>query len=234
MRWTAACLLGLAAGVSALPGTADSCSSALLQGAGLGPKFNESIAHAIHSITVDGLRLFNPEVGATNGVPTVNRNMRSATHVVEDAPLVKLETGGFATEPMKLINSIFTHLGEMDDGLGESWTPVERIVHEFHMRDLWVAIQGVHDAKVAPKPPSAEVCACLLNTKANGVHKGVEWVAEQYKKWTPITLLNRPIPSLTDKASWNVWADRITHYYDDQSLFDAATYLNCAVVQRTK
>ena len=35
------------------------------------------------------------------------------------------------------------------------------------------------------------------------------------------------IPQLTDKASWNVWRDRITHYYDDQSLFDAATYLYC-------
>eukprot|EP00756_Hemistasia_phaeocysticola_P012790 Hpha_TRINITY_DN15229_c0_g2::TRINITY_DN15229_c0_g2_i2::g.65176::m.65176 len=222
--------MAIALGASLLAVTAaNTCSPALLQGAGLGPMFNESIAHAIHSITVDGLRLFNPEAGPKNGVPTVNRNMRSTIHVVEDAPLVELESNGFVTDPMKVINSIFNHLGEMDDGLGATWTPVERIVHEFHMRDLWVAIKGMHDKKVANNPPSKEVCACLLDTKANGVHAGVEWVAEQYKNWTPITLLNRPIPTLTDKASWKVWAGRITHYYDDQSLFDAAMYINCAV-----
>jgi len=222
--------MAVALGVSILATTAaNSCSPALLQGAGLGSMYNESIAHAIHSMTVDGLRLFNPRVGAKNGVPTVNRDMRSKTQVVEDAPLVELESNGFATEPMKMINTIFNHLGQMDDGLGATWTPVERIVHEFHMRDLWVAIKGVHDQKVVQKPPSAEVCACLLDTKANGVHAGVEWVAEQYKQWTPITLLNRPIPQLQDKASWKVWQDRITHYYDPQSLFDAATYINCAV-----
>merc|ERR1719326_1388917 len=124
---------------------ANSCSPALLQGAGLGAMYNESIAHAIHSMTVDGLRLFNPKVGPKNGVPTVNRNMRSEIHVVEDAPLVDLESNGFVSEPMKVINTIFNHLGQMDDGLGETWTPVERIVHEFHMRDLWVAIKGVHE-----------------------------------------------------------------------------------------
>eukprot|EP01062_Namystynia_karyoxenos_P037801 TRINITY_DN2749_c0_g1_i11.p2 TRINITY_DN2749_c0_g1~~TRINITY_DN2749_c0_g1_i11.p2 ORF type:complete len:250 (+),score=101.47 TRINITY_DN2749_c0_g1_i11:84-752(+) len=211
-----------------LPAALAGCPAAVYRDAGLGANFNETVAHAIHSMTVEGLRLFNPQAGPRNGVPTVNRNMRSEIKVVEDAPLVGVEEGGFVTEPMHVINAVFAHLGEANDGLGESWTPVERIVHEFHMRDLWHAMVPSYKA-VAAKPPSAEVCSCLLDTKSNGIHAGVQWVAEQYKQWTPITLLNRPIPKLTDKPSWNVWRERITHYYDAQSLYDAAVYLYCAV-----
>lgn len=201
----------------------------MYQQAGLGPNFAETVGHAIHSLTAEGLRLFDAKANGVNGIPTVNRNMRSATKVVDDAPEVLLPSDGFVTTPMKVISSVWSHLGEGNDGLGESWLPVERIVHEFHMRDLWHAVRSVHNAKVAAAPPTPAVCSCLLDTQTNGIRAKVQWIAEQYKQWTPITLLNKPIPQLTDKAIWQVWRDRITHYYDDQSLFDAAVYIHCAV-----
>lgn len=55
----------------------------------------------------------------------------------------------------------------------------------------------------------------------------MQWVADHYATGTPITLLNRPIPKLTDAASWAVWKDRLLHYYDVSSLVDAATYIYC-------
>lgn len=38
--------------------------------------FNETIAHTIHSMNVQGLRLFNPQATEDNRVPTVNHNIR--------------------------------------------------------------------------------------------------------------------------------------------------------------
>ena len=41
----------------------------------LSPNFNETIAHSIHSMTVQGLRLFNPRATEDNRVPTVNHDI---------------------------------------------------------------------------------------------------------------------------------------------------------------
>ena len=46
-----------------------------LRAAGLSPNHNETIAHAIHSMTVQGLQLFNPRASVQNNIPTVNRNL---------------------------------------------------------------------------------------------------------------------------------------------------------------
>ena len=48
--------------------------------------FNENIAHTIHSMTVQGLRLFNPRVTEKNIVPTVNHNVSAPNLVVPYAP----------------------------------------------------------------------------------------------------------------------------------------------------
>ena len=37
--------------------------------------FNETIAHTIHSMTVQGLRMFNPRATEHNNVPTVNHDI---------------------------------------------------------------------------------------------------------------------------------------------------------------
>ena len=55
----------------------------------------------------------------------------------------------------------------------------------------------------------------------------MQWVADHYVTGTPITLLNRPIPKLHGAQSWGVWRERLLHYYDVNSLRDAATYIYC-------
>lgn len=71
-------ILAIIAAVStALP----SRCTGVLQEAGLSKNFNESIAHAIHSITVQGLQLFNSRANEKNLVPTVNHNLHEKTGV---------------------------------------------------------------------------------------------------------------------------------------------------------
>jgi hypothetical protein len=59
-----------------------------LRAVGLSSNFNETIAHAIHSMTVQGLQLFNPRASTNNNIPTVNLNLhdKSGVKVLNYAP----------------------------------------------------------------------------------------------------------------------------------------------------
>lgn len=42
---------------------------------GLSTNYNETIAHAVHSMSVEGLRLFDPMASEQNKIPTVNQDL---------------------------------------------------------------------------------------------------------------------------------------------------------------
>jgi len=190
---------------------------------GLSNSYWESIGHAIHSMDVQSLQMFNPKVSEDNKIPTVNMNLQSSQKVLDNAPNDPLPQD-FSTSEMNLIDRVMTRVGVTDDGLGANWTPLERIVHNFHMKDLWNKIKPVYE-KVHVDPV---VCECLLNLEKSGVRPAVDWVANHYAKGTPITLLDRPIPVLKDSSDWKIWKDRLLHYYSQEALFDAAYFLKCA------
>ena len=205
---------------------AEDCRQLLVHN-GLSANYNETIAHAIHSMTVEGLRMFNPRATLDNHVPTVNMDRRSSQKVVPYAPEDPLGSD-FSTETMNIIDKILHNVGKDNDGLGQYWSPLERVVHKFHMNDVWVQVHKVFKLEVEQNPPSNEVCKCLVNTKENGIYDAVAWVSDHYDSGTPITLLNRPIPKLTDAASWEIWRTRLLYYYQPATLHDAALYLYCA------
>ncbi|KAF6032539.1 hypothetical protein EB796_009140 [Bugula neritina] len=94
------------------------------------------------------------------------------------------------------------------------------------MKDLWAMLRENYDLIDQPED---DICECLKDTKSNGIYEAVDWVARHYKHGTPITLLNRPIPKLTDAKTWGVWKYRLLHYYDSQAISDAVTYLRCVL-----
>lgn len=199
----------------------------IFKAAGMSARFNETVAHAIHSITVQGLRLFNDRATEKNSIPTVNHDLKSAQKVLPYAPNDPIEDA-FTTEAMNVFDKIMNNLGTANDGLGPNWSPVERIAHNFHMRDLWHQIASVFHLQVLDDPPADITCDCLMDTAENGIEAAVRWVAQHYETGTPITLLGRPIPKLTDADTWSVWKDRLLYYYTPEAILDAAKYLFCA------
>ncbi|XP_045165913.1 uncharacterized protein LOC123529593 [Mercenaria mercenaria] len=193
---------------------------------GLTSRYNETIAHAIHSMTVRGLKLFNDRASAKNFVPTVNQDLSQAIAVLDHAPEDPVEHD-FTTLTMNIIDKILSTLGNSKDGLGPHWSPVERVAHVFHMWDLWYKIKDTAWEQVQENKPSDEMCTCLASVEFNGIKDAVAWVANHYKTGTPITLLNRPIPKLVDADSWGIWKQRLLHYYTPEALRDAAMYLHC-------
>jgi hypothetical protein len=189
---------------------------------GLSSRYWESIGHAIHSIDLQSLQMFNPEATEDNNIPTVNMNLKSSQKVLDHAPNNPLPTD-FSTPEMNLIDRVLTRVGVSDDGLGAHWSPLERLVHNFHMKDLWNKIKPVHDSIEV----NAAVCKCLLNLEKSGVRMAVEWVANHYATGTPITLLDRPIPALNNAEDWKIWKARLLNYYTPEALYDAAYFLKC-------
>lgn len=217
--------LVLAIGVAyAMPIEQSACVT-LLTEHGFSTNFNETIAHAIHSMTVQGLQKFNSRATEKNSVPTVNMDRHSDVKVIPYAPNDPLGDD-FSTVTMKTFDKIMNNIGKDNDGLGPMWSPLERVAHKFHMNDVWDTVKEVYDEMSTP--PSDEVCACLLNTKENGIYDAVSWVSNHYDSGTPITLLNRPIPKLTDAETWGIWRERLLWYYNPRNLQDAAQYIYCA------
>jgi len=192
--------------------------------AGLSYRYNESIAHAIHSMTLDVVQRFQPAVGLDNNVPTVNMNISSAEKVVHAVP-EKLPENGFNGREMRLVDMMLAQIGTPNDGLGPNWSPLERVVHRFHMEDLWSKIGDIFEKTAKP---SISVCQCLYDdVKTNGIYDAVMWVAQHYESGTPITLLGRAIPKLEDAKTWMIWRERLLEYYGESSLVDASLYLRC-------
>jgi len=204
-----------------------SCTPRLKE-AGLSPRYNETIAHAIHSMTVEGLQLFSPAFDQVNNVPTVNKDLSNRNRMVLDWAPSDPWGNDFTMRTMNIIDNVLSKVGTTDDGLGPHWTPMERVAHVFHMWDLWMTIRTKSYPIVEASPPAEDVCVCLKDTKNNGIYNAVSWVAEHYLTGTPITLLNRAIPPLHDASSWAVWKERLLHYYKEDALLDAAMYIYCA------
>lgn len=138
--------------------------------AGLSPNFNETIAHSVHSMTVQALRRFNPRVTVHNRVPTVNLDRKAKDKVIPFAP--DYPTGhDFSTETMNMIDRILSDIGNNRDGLGPNWSPLERVVHNFHMMDVWNRVHQVYDQETLQNPPSEELCSCLMQTQENGIYQ---------------------------------------------------------------
>jgi len=203
------------------------CNSRLRE-AGLSSRYNETIAHAIHSMTVEGLQLFNPNVGKVNNVPTVNKDLSKRNKMVLDwAPADPLDND-FTMQTMNIIDNVLSKIGTTEDGLGPKWTPVGRLIHAFHMRDLWMTFKTKSYPIVKANPPAGDVCACLKDTKSNGIYNSVSWAADHYLGGMLLSLHDPTVPPLHDASAWAVWKKRLLHYYKDDALLDAAVYLYCA------
>ena len=83
----------------------------------------------------------------------------------------------FTTETLNIMDAILSRIGKDDDGLGPNWSSTERIVHKFHMIDVWHRVKEVYQ-EVTEEPPEVPVIPCTLADKVNParlLHKSYFW-----------------------------------------------------------
>lgn len=52
----------------------------------------------------------------------------------------------FAGETMNTIDTVLSELGQPTDGLGPNWSPLDRLIHQLHMKDLWTKLRTQYEA----------------------------------------------------------------------------------------
>jgi len=162
-------LPGVLAGGPAVPARPGNVSCAeLLAAANVTGRFAVVVAHGIHDITVEDLREFTGDVPCTgNGVPTVNRDLRSESAVLPSAPCLDDGDSPFATPSMRVVDAALTRMDDMNYDIGTT-SGLQRLVHAFHMREVWALAAAQYQA-LAADPPGRAACACALDVDGNGV-----------------------------------------------------------------
>ena len=131
--------------------------------------FHHKAEDCKYSITYD-ISLPLSRATVDNRVPTVNMDRRSPEKVIPFAPDDVLGSD-FNEMTMNTIDKILSNIGKDNDGLGPNWSPLERVVHKFHMWDVWYQVHEIFENKVLQNPPKPEVCSCLMDTASNGIYQ---------------------------------------------------------------
>lgn len=66
----------------------------LMEAAGMSATFGKMVAHVVHSLTIEDLQKFNPNVGVDNRVPTINMDLTSDDVFLRSAPHAPVSGGG--------------------------------------------------------------------------------------------------------------------------------------------
>jgi len=172
----------------------DECKAALLE-AGVTEDFDVMVSHAIHSITMKELQKFDSTVTEDNYVPTVNYDLRADQAILPYAPDRRMpDDDMFVTEPMRTLNMVLSH---MDDAHWDitAFNPLERVVHAFHMREVWGRARLQYN-QITANPPNATVCQCALDVNNNGIMKLLRFTAMAIRE--PALVYGSP--AFTDKT----------------------------------
>jgi len=142
---------------------------AILVSAGATSKFPQHTAHAIHSMTVRTLQMFEPSATVDNHVPTADHRAHTLEHRIKMHALEsrKRPSKAFLTDGIRILDSV---LGDMDDNLMMHETIVEQIAHTFHMEEFWAYMVPVY-RRIKQNPPknTAAVCRCAMDVENNGI-----------------------------------------------------------------
>jgi len=216
--------------VPVLPGN-DSCAE-ILAAANVTGRFAVAVAHGIHDITVEDLREFKGDVPcAGNGVPTVNRDLRSESAVLPSAPCLDDGDSPFATPSMRVVDAALTRMDDMNYDIG-SVSGLKRLVHAFHMREVW-ALAATQYQALAADPPGRAACACALDVGGNGVLKSLRLIASSLRQAGTVPegalALAYHHWAIWKAADWATWKAYMAEQMALCDTRDLAVFLYCAL-----
>jgi len=137
--------------------------------AGVTEHFPAHVYHAIHSITLNDLKMFEPTVTENNLVPTINKDKTSANRVLLNAPDIKSKNEAqFKTDAMKILDLILSDIDQKRYYQNE-YSVLEEIVHTAHMREFWANVLVEYKKIQSSVHNDKPICSCVLDIESNGV-----------------------------------------------------------------
>jgi len=172
--------------------------SATLKAAGLSDKFPGIVAHGIHSITVEQLRQFKPDVTEKNSIPTVNMDLLSDAPILFHAPNEPDVGKSFKTDGMRALDQVLSHMDNPKYDIGQ-YSTLERVVHSMHMQEVWYEVRSAYE-KLKQQLPSTDACKCALDVENNGVLRGLRSIALQVRE--PELVIGKHTTLKNGTVSW--------------------------------
>merc|ERR1712070_79643 len=201
---------------------------------GLSHRFDETVAHAIHDISLDDLRKFNPHTPDENNIPVVDVTYSTQwQEQVRPHAIPRQTSDAFETDVMNRFDNIMApedggvdHEGKplpgLDDKIEISWRILDRIGHMLHMRDTTAKIRHKYQSmQDGHDDVSDNVCTCVNEIDHNGVKERLKFIADSYTRDTDME--DGYVPT------WREWKQRMIYYYGPEPINDAAVYLRCAL-----
>jgi len=204
LRFLIACLVLSTSFASPLTNGQD--CSVTLKAAGVSEKFPGIVAHGIHSITVEQLRKFKPDVTEKNSIPTINMDLLSDVAILSHAPNEPSVGKSFKTDGMRSLDQVLSHMDNHKYDIGR-YDILERVAHSLHMQEVWYEAQSVYN-KLKQQPPSSDVCKCALDIENNGVLHILRLIALQVRE--PEHMLGK---YMTWKNFAVTWDANLSTYY---------------------
>lgn len=182
MKLLLACFLAAAAHAgSIIKGSENQCATEMEKG-GLSTDFAKHVSHAIHSLTVEDIRMyFDKNVGENNNIPVVNPKLRDQPRVLDNAPFIRYDED-FKTDGMKHFDVIMKGVN-MDGWRLTSFELLERLSHVYHMSEIWHAAGEKYKEIVNRKELDVDsvLCDCVRDTEGNGLAKYLQLTAFQIR-----------------------------------------------------
>jgi len=152
----------------------------VLSEVGIDLYFGDTIAHTIHSLTLEDIRYyFKKDATVDNGIPTVNLDLTpNVTRVLSHAPPSGYDLS-FKTIALRHTDQVLSKMSTKDWGI-TGYSVLERLVHAQHMAELWERSRR-HYENFVWSPPSRKVCRCMRRIDENGVRAELELLALRVK-----------------------------------------------------
>lgn len=207
-------LFGLLAGSLQAAVLRDTNCAMAYRDSDLSQDYRHNIAHSLHAQLAAGLPFFNPRCGSIDVM---------AYYMGQDRPFAKISVNqhdnlptDFTTIQMRTLDAFMYFPQRIFTKHGYIFT----LVHTFHTFDMLESIRQEYNSSIASRPPSHELCACLLND--GGIRDDLAFFNSP-DEGNSKRKLEKP-------GAWDEWRKYPMQFLTKPALRDAAMYLHCATI----
>lgn len=145
--------------------------------------FPFAVSHRIHSLSLQDLRQFiDPDAPKANGIPTINVDQTSDIVILNNT---RDDPSPFAASGLRALDSVLSNVKNLryeiakgSDMDKRAPLVMTRLIHEFHMQDLWALMKPIYDKLVANPPENRQLCPCITDIENNKVLGYLRWMSK--------------------------------------------------------
>jgi len=201
--------------------------------------FGISVAHGIHSLTVEYIQYyFRAEINEDNAIPTVNANL-TGNAVVPNAPKL-CKDPEIMSLSMKILNFVVGNNDNQDTFMIRGLSNIEKLTHLAHMEEIWIRTQPVYEALLNKSSNNMTACHCVTDEENNGIMEGLRLISEYLRNFylnseknkslekDHINQENDSLPRIKNNQTWTIWKNMFkASVLPKSQIYNVAYYLYC-------